>query len=272
LTAVDVAVATTIGRLSAASAKGDKSPIVLQTKGLAKLSPQPTAARADEQDAAAKLAQALASAGIDAQVTKAQSAKAIAQVLSTLAKRGISTAKLQKLAGSVLVPSAGDFITILSGGKVKPPAPSPKGSSPTSTARPAINSVQFSGSPDNPTIVVRGTNLGKLPVPSPAGHPAGQNGCPVVAGDNGYDYGTSLYIVGVSKAFAGGRYRPTLNETDCIDLVVTKFTQTEVDFHFGPFYAKYHSQFSLDPGDAVRIVINGASLDVHVKYGATATG
>jgi len=37
--------------------------------------------------------------------------------------------------------------------------------------------------------------------------------------------------------------------------------------HFGPFHAKHHSQFSLDPGDAVGVVIDGASLDVRVKCG-----
>jgi len=42
----------------------------------------------------------------------------------------------------------------------------------------------------------------------------------VVAGDNGDDYGTSLYLEVPSKNFSGGRYRPSLNETECLDLVV----------------------------------------------------
>ena len=119
--------------------------------------------------------------------------------------------------------------------------------------------------------MARGKNLGKLPAPNPAGHPSGQQGCPVIAGDNGYDYGTSFYVVGVSKGFAGGRYRPSLPELDCIDLVVTKFTSTEVGFHFGPFYAQNYTKFALNPGDVVRVVINGASITVPVKYGASAS-
>ena len=83
----------------------------------------------------------------------------------------------------------------------------------------------------------------------------------MIAGDNGYDYATSLYVVS-SKGWSGGRSRPTANETDCIDLVVTKFTPTEVSFHFGPFYAKYASKFPLAPGDQLQIVVNGETKTV----------
>jgi hypothetical protein len=131
---------------------------------------------------------------------------------------------------------------------------------------PAIMAVQFSGSPTNPAIVVRGTNLGSKPTPNPSYHPAGHMGCPAVSGDTGYDYGTSLYVEGVSKSFAAGRYRPDLNELDCLDLVVTKFTATEVDFHFGPFYAQNNAKFAFNPGDPVRVVVNGASKSAVVKY------
>ena len=85
------------------------------------------------------------------------------------------------------------------------------------------------------------------------------------------DYGTSFYVAGVSKGFAGGRYRPSLGELDCIDIVATKFTSTQVDFHFGPFYAQNYQQFALNPGDVLQFVVNGASRTVHVKYGATVT-
>ena len=72
-----------------------------------------------------------------------------------------------------------------------------------------------------------------------------------------------------AKNWAGGRYRPSLNETDCIDLVVSKFAATEVDFHFGTPYASFFPKFSLDNGDQVQIAVNGATKTVHVKYGAT---
>jgi hypothetical protein len=140
-----------------------------------------------------------------------------------------------------------------------------------SKSTPAITSVRFGGSSAGPTFAVLGTGLGARPKPNPPGHPAGQNGCPSLAGDDGYDYGTSLYVAVPAKNWSGGRYLPGANETDCIDLVVTRFTATEVDFHFGPFYVQHNAQFSLNDGDQVEIAVNGAVKRVHVKYGATAT-
>jgi hypothetical protein len=154
--------------------------------------------------------------------------------------------------------------------RVKPPPPT--GSPPHTTPTPpptgcqaTISSVKFDGSAANPSLVVRGTFC-KRPSPNPSGHPSGLNGCPVVAGDEGYDYGTSLYLADPARNWSGGRYRPSLGETDCIDLIVTKFTSAEVDFHFGPFYIQNHPKFSLDTGDSVQIVVNDASTTVSVSY------
>jgi len=158
-------------------------------------------------------------------------------------------------------------ISVLRPPRVPPPTPGPTGTTPGSgggcTAH--ITSVAFSGGAADPSVAVHGTCLGSRPAPSPAGHPSGLNGCPVVAGDDGYDYGTSLYIA--AQSWSGGRYRPSLNETDCIDLVVTKFTSTEVDFHFGPFYTRFYPKFSLDAGATAAVVVNGASANATVKYG-----
>ncbi len=147
------------------------------------------------------------------------------------------------------------------------PATSANTTSPPPSTSASISSVDFSGGAANPTITVHGTDLGTLPQPSPAGHPAGIDGCPANAQDNGYDYGTSLYIALPAQNWAGGRYRPTLNELDCVDLVVTKFTSTEVVFHFGPFYTSLYPKFSLAPGSQVEIAVNGASLAATVQYG-----
>ena len=153
---------------------------------------------------------------------------------------------------------------------VPPPKPGPTGTTPGSTTgggcAARINSVTFSGSAANPSIAVHGTCLGSRPSRNPAGHPSGLNGCPVVANDNGYDYGTSLYIAVPSQNFSGGRYRPSLNETDCLDLVVTKFTSTEIDFRFGPFYTTYYPKFALTAGLPVTVVVNGATANATVKY------
>ncbi|HEV2427035.1 MAG TPA: hypothetical protein VGS61_02310 [Acidimicrobiales bacterium] len=145
--------------------------------------------------------------------------------------------------------------------------PGAAGGSTTPPPTPTISSVAFTGSPANPTVTIHGTNLGARPSPSPSGHPAGLNGCPTVAGDVGYDYGTSLYIAVPSKNWSGGRYRPSLNETDCIDLVVTTFTSTEVVFHFGTFYTSQYPKFSLSSGTPVEVGVNGATLPATVSYG-----
>ena len=70
----------------------------------------------------------------------------------------------------------------------------------------------------------------------------------------------------------GGRYRPELGENDCLDLVVREVHANGGRVHFGPFYTKFHSNFSLDNGDAVEVGVNGAVVDVHVKYGASVSG
>jgi len=75
-------------------------------------------------------------------------------------------------------------------------------------------------------------------------------------------------VVRLRLQWSGGRYRPSVNETDCIDLVVVKFTPTEVDFHLGPFYAAYEKD-KLQNGDEVEVAVNGAVKTVHAKYGAT---
>jgi hypothetical protein len=144
-------------------------------------------------------------------------------------------------------------------------APSSRGGSGSSSGG-TITGVTFTGSTTKPTIIVRGTHLGAKPPSSPAGHTSGLNGCPVVAGDNGYDYGTNLYIAVPARNWAGGRYRPELNETDCVDLIVTKFTPTEVEFHFGPFYTRYYPQFALTPGLQVQLQVNSATYTTTVEY------
>jgi hypothetical protein len=194
-------------------------------------------------------------AGANLRLTQQQAASGIAALLNRLKALGLNGAALRKQAGALLVPKAAVFAVAAK----KPGKPS--------GGKPAITSVTFSGSPANPTVVVRGTNLGKLPAPSPSSHPSGVNGCPVVANDEGYDYGTSLYIAVPSQNWAVGRYRPSLNETDCLDLVVTKFTSTEVAFHFGLPYKAFYPKFSLAAGLPVTVVVNGATANVTVKYG-----
>lgn len=144
--------------------------------------------------------------------------------------------------------------------------PTAAGTPKTGGSPAAISSVSFTGSVADPTVVVHGTNLGAKPAPSPAQHPAGLDGCPKLANDTGYDYGTNLYIAVPAKNFSGGRYRPSVNEIDCLDLVVTKFTADEVDFHFGPFYSSAYPKFALAPGLQVQAAVNGVTYTTTVKY------
>jgi len=187
--------------------------------------------------------------------------------LTTLAKlKGSAT-----FSGSLtFTPAHGKPVSVSLRFKLKPAGPE---AAATPTPRPGgtITSVQFFGSAANPSVVVQGKNLGAKPAPDPAFHPSGQSGCPSVTGDSGYDYGTSLYLANTTKNWAAGRSRPSLGELDCLDLVVTKFTSSEVAFHFGPFYAQYEKA-KLDAGDAVQIVVNDASKTATAKYSAAASG
>jgi hypothetical protein len=134
---------------------------------------------------------------------------------------------------------------------------------------PAISSVQFTGTPANPTIIIRGRGLAPLPPTSPAGSPAGHNGCPAESGDFGSDYGSQLNVNDLSKGWAAGLSFPT--NTACIGLIPTKVTAGELDLRFGSFYTGHYPQFSLASGDQVQVVAGGAPIDVHVRYGAPVT-
>ena len=110
------------------------------------------------------------------------------------------------------------------------------------------------------------TDLARQPASNPSSHSSGLNGCPAVAGDTGYDYGTRVYFALPAENWAAGRYRPRMNETDCIDLVVTTFTPNQIAFHFGPFHTSQYPKFSLAPGIRVQVGINGATSATTVSY------
>lgn len=131
-----------------------------------------------------------------------------------------------------------------------------------------ITSVSFEGTSVDPTIVVHGRGLGNLPPTDPSGDLAGQLGCPRAAGTYGSDFGTNLSLSDVTGNWGAGRDLSGV-ETDCVGIVPVSYTSSAVTFKLGSFYATHPSQFSLKNGDSVQIVVNGAWLNVHVKYGAT---
>jgi hypothetical protein len=276
VTAVLAAIKTTVAREAGAKKAGSRSAVALQEHQLSKLEAQLVQARTADEKAAAAVAAQLRAKKVSGPIPPGVFDKGFAVVIERLAGVGVSKADIAAIVpGKPLIPPD---VTVALGGPVpKVAAVSAGGTTPTPSTQPAttptISSVAFSGNPGNPSVIIHGKNFGKRPAPNPSAHPSGQPSgsgrCPVVAGDTGYNYGTSLYLAATAKNWSGGRYRPELGENDCLDLVVTKFTPTEVAFHFGPFYTKFHSNFSLDSGDAVEVDVNGAVLDVHVKYGAS---
>jgi hypothetical protein len=169
------------------------------------------------------------------------------------------------LAGRASVPALRSKLTLV-----------PAGSGPvtvtgtfTPLVVPAISSVQFSGTPQNPAIVVRGRGLAPLPPQSPSGTPAGHNGCPAQGGDYGFDYGSQLNVNDLSKGWSAGL--SSANNTSCIGLIPTHVTPTELDLRLGSFYTGLYPKFALANGDELQVVANGAPIDVHVSYGAPVT-
>lgn len=134
------------------------------------------------------------------------------------------------------------------------------------TVLPTIDSVQFTGKPADPTIVVHGRGLSPLPPQSPAGSPVGHDGCPSVSGNDGSDYGMLFNLNDVAKGWSAGTAFPGLHNTSCIGIVPTKVSPDEVDFRLGSFYTTLYPKFSLDAGDQVQLVVNGAVRNLTVKY------
>jgi hypothetical protein len=133
-----------------------------------------------------------------------------------------------------------------------------------------ISSVIFTGTTTAPTITINGSGFGTTPTPNPTYTPAGTQLCPLPppTGDQGLDYGTSLYVFDVPRNWAGGRYRPQLNELDCVGLLISKFTATQVVLQFGAAYAQYQQKYNylLAEGDAYQIAVNGAMFSGTVHY------
>lgn len=132
---------------------------------------------------------------------------------------------------------------------------------------PEVTSVTFAGTAADPTITVHGSDLGSLPAPDPSVL-QGTNGCPAASGTYGTDFGTDLYLSVPSSHWGAGQYNPG-GEVDCIGIVPTSESPSQLTFKLGSFYTANPSMFSLQQGDLVELVVNGASIDVHVSYGST---
>ena len=144
---------------------------------------------------------------------------------------------------------------------------------------PKITAVTFHGPERNPVITIHGLRLGARPKPNPVYQPLGHPPlCPTQPtkplATYGLDFGSGgLFVDDRSQppAWAAGRYRPQLQELDCIGLVVISFSPTKVVFRLGAAYreptsARATRRYDLAEGDTVIVGVNGVRFTGRVHY------
>jgi hypothetical protein len=134
------------------------------------------------------------------------------------------------------------------------------------SGKPTITGVSFKGDVSKPVISVRGTNFGQSPPPNPPHTMGGHPPCPTSQGNEGLDYGTLLHIADQSSKWGAGRYRPEAKQVDCVGLVVTAFTPTEVVFQLGSAYADSQGKDKLQEGDSFTLGVESATYSGKVHY------
>jgi hypothetical protein len=143
-------------------------------------------------------------------------------------------------------------------------------------SRPSITSVKLSGRPSHPVFTVRGHGL-TVPKPNPAKSPSGQALCPLqISGNAGFDYGNKFFVNmwdgqpndANIQLYSAGRYRPKLNELDCIGIVVLKHTTKRITFTFGHGYQQYYSAKPrfIRNGDVIEVGIGAARFATVVRF------
>jgi hypothetical protein len=112
------------------------------------------------------------------------------------------------------------------------------------TPAPSISGVTFSGSPSDPSITVTGSGFGSYP---PIGTPE-----TCQSGDTGDDYGSSgLWFSDITQGWTAGQAE------DCIGLIVTSWSSTQVVFGFGNEYGNYPP---IQSGDQIEAEVQGATF------------
>lgn len=115
------------------------------------------------------------------------------------------------------------------------------------TGPPTINAVNFTGSVSDPTVTISGSNLGTEP-------PGGPAGCST-SGDN--FTGTSLTFNDLSGSWGAG------TGGDCIGLVVSSYSSSQIVYQFGSGYNTYGVANS---GDSYNLTVQGASYSGTITY------
>jgi hypothetical protein len=140
----------------------------------------------------------------------------------------------------------------------------------------SITSLRVTGTPSHPVFTITGRGL-SLPPRSPKSSPSNQKLCPVVIkGNAGFDYGTRFSLIvwngqlnaTNTQRYAGGRYRPALNELDCIGLIVQAATPKQIRFTLGAGYLQLYQTNPglIQNGDVVEVVLNSARYAAVVHY------
>jgi hypothetical protein len=121
-----------------------------------------------------------------------------------------------------------------------------------STKKPAIKTVKFTGTPAEPMVTISGTSFATEPAPEP------NEPLSCFPGDTSFDYGTSLYFTETTRGWTAGKIG------DCIGLVVSTYTETQIVYHFGAGYSHFGQVTS---GDAYTLVVRGTQHKATVAYG-----
>ena len=139
-------------------------------------------------------------------------------------------------------------------------------------AKARITSVTFKNvGGASPQVTIRGAGFGSRPAHDPTYQPTPPQGntppfgC-TQTGYVGWNYGTQLWISITSTTHAGwsaGRYRPALNELDCIGLTIIRYTGTQVVYRLAAGYRQ--GGFELAAGDHYVVSVKGAKSRGVVK-------
>ena len=115
------------------------------------------------------------------------------------------------------------------------------------TGPPTVDSVGFTGTDSDPTVTITGSDLGTEPAGSPAG-------CST-SGDN--FPGASLTFSDTTGGWGAG------TGGDCIGLVVSSYSSSQIVYQFGSGYNVYGTANS---GDAFDVTVQGATYSGTVTY------
>lgn len=119
-----------------------------------------------------------------------------------------------------------------------------------------------------PVVSIRGSGFGARPAASPSFRPTPPNGSTPpygcsATGRVGWDYGTQLWIsfkAPRAPVWSAGRYRPALQELDCVGIVLLQYSGNSILFRLGSGYRAFN--FKLKRGERYTASVKGA-----VKHG-----